>query len=1180
MVSSVAAVTDVPLCLQANINGHGARILIDTGASTDFVSTDFVRRHGLRFTPGAPVTVALPDGSTKTTTARVSARLADSAGFDGPIDFVAFDLVGYDAILGRTWLRKHRPQLDFGNWTVSARAELQAVFAAASPTVRAEPTLLSHRQAARQARSAEELLLVYVRPAADGATGTQGASGGTGTTGGTGASGSDGGSCFATSIEPRTARLVAEFADVFPDDLPGRPPARGDIDHRIDLEPGTRPPARAPYRLGFEMEDELKKQLRELIDKGFVQPSKSPYGAPVLFVKKKDGTLRMCVDYRALNSATIKNRYPLPNVDDLLNRLAGARVFSKLDLRSGYHQVRIAEGDEHKTAFRTQFGSFEFTVLPFGLTNAPATFMRMMNDALHDLDFVLIYLDDVLIFSATIEEHERHVQMVLQRLRDHKLFAKLSKCEFFRDSVEFLGHRVAADSILPMHGKVCAVTEWPVPRNVNELRGFLGLANYYRRFVKQFADVASPLTDLLRADRRFDWGPRQQRAFDALKQRLTQPPVLAPPTRHDDFRVRTDASDTAIGALLEQTDRHGKTQRVIAYWSRTLQPAERNYSAYERELLAVVCALRAWHHLSGKRFEVWSDHSTLQYLNTKAATGSKRELRWCESLSEFDFVVKYVPGGQNAAADALSRRPDRSAVVAALSTDAASVSAAITGRYVDAYRQDPQFASVYTRLQAGGRDNLGYHLRGQLLYTPTGQLCVPRGDTLRIDVLHELHDAPFAGHVGVRRTFELLRRQFYWRGFKRDVQRYVQQCGACQRNKPSNRAPAGLLQPLPIPERRWESVAMDLIIQLPPSAGFDAIVTFTDRLSKMVHFAPTVTTATAKDLATIFVNNVFRLHGMPRSIVSDRDSRFTGNFWEELMSLLGTKLAMSSAHHPQSDGQSERTNRTLEEALRSYISYDMSNWVQLLPLIEFAVNNAQQSSTGESPFFVNCGQHPLVPASLLTPTVKTECAVPAAGDFVERIHATLRDVKDRLHEAQQRQAQDADRHRRDVVFHPGDQVLLALDNFRTAYNSKRPAKKLQAQWTGPFAVVEAVGSSAYRLQLEDKLPRVHPVVHVSWIKQFHANTFEGRVQPPPAPVQFDDGTVEHVVERILDHKYDGRRRCWMFLVKWAGQHDDSSWEPRSNLDDEHGVNEQLLQYERDNAGKFTIPHGRSRGRNS
>jgi hypothetical protein len=280
-------------------------------------------------------------------------------------------------------------------------------------------------------------------------------------------------------------KLLTEYKDVFPDDLPGLPPER-EVDHQIDLKPGTAPTSRAPYRLGLDELEELKKQLQDLVDKGFIRPSTSPFGAPILFVKKKDGTLRMCMDYRALNENTIKNKYPLPNVDDLLDQLSGARYFSKIDLRSGYHQIRIAAGDEHKTAFRTRYGHYEFIVLPFGLTNAPATFMRLMNDVLRPyLDkFAVAFLDDVLIYSRTLEEHEQHVRLVLDVLRRQKLYAKLSKCEFFKDEIEFLGHKITADGARPLESKVSAVKTWPQPKNVSEVRGFLGLANYYRRFVR------------------------------------------------------------------------------------------------------------------------------------------------------------------------------------------------------------------------------------------------------------------------------------------------------------------------------------------------------------------------------------------------------------------------------------------------------------------------------------------------------------------------------------------------------------------------------------------------------------------------------------------------------------------------------------------------------------------------
>ncbi|GJU28034.1 putative reverse transcriptase domain-containing protein [Tanacetum coccineum] len=383
--------------------------------------------------------------------------------------------------------------------------------------------------------------------------------------------------------------IVSEFQDVFPEELPGIPPIR-DVEFNIELIPGAEPISKAPYRMAPIELKELKDQLQELLERGFIRPSVSPWGAPVLFVKKKDGSMRLCIDYRELNKITIRNRYPLPRIDDLFDQLQGAKHFSKIDLRSGYHQLRVKEQDISKTAFRTRYGHYEFLVMPFGLTNAPAVFMDLMNRVFHEfLDkFVIVFIDDILVFSKSKEEHEEHLRTVLQILRQEKLYAKFSKCEFWLSKVAFLGHIVSAEGITMDPAKVEAITKWPRPTSVTEVRSFLGLAGYYRRFVEGFSRLALPLTKLMRKGEKFVWNEEREKSFEELKQRLVSSPILTLPSGSGGFQIYSDASKKGLGCVLMQ---HGK---VIAYASRQLKPYEVNYPTYDLELAAVVFALKIW----------------------------------------------------------------------------------------------------------------------------------------------------------------------------------------------------------------------------------------------------------------------------------------------------------------------------------------------------------------------------------------------------------------------------------------------------------------------------------------------------------------------------------------------------------------------------------------------------------
>ena len=391
-----------------------------------------------------------------------------------------------------------------------------------------------------------------------------------------------------------------------------------------------------------------------MTEKGFIRPSVSPFGAPVLFVKKKDGSLRMCVDYRGLNKVTRKNSYPLPRIDDLFDQLQGARIFSKIDLRSGYHQVRVAEGDIPKTAFCTRYGHYESLVMPFGLTNAPATFMALMNNIFHPyLDkFILVYLDDILVYSKDMGEHTKHLRLVFQLLREHRLFAKMKKCEFGKTSVEYLGHEISEKRKEVEKEKVKAIMNWREPTCVKDVQSFLGLANYYRKLIKNFSEIAAPLTRLLRKDQPFFWTNEQSEAFTMLKITLSKAPVLKLPDPTSSFIMMTDASNIGIGAVLSQKE--GGRLRPVAFLSRKLKAAEENYAAHEKELLSIVYALQAWRiYLHNRNFDILTDHHPLVYLDTQP-TLSRRQARWLEYMQEFKYNIRYIKSSKNVAADALS----------------------------------------------------------------------------------------------------------------------------------------------------------------------------------------------------------------------------------------------------------------------------------------------------------------------------------------------------------------------------------------------------------------------------------------------------------------------------------------------------------------------------------------------
>jgi hypothetical protein len=967
--------------------------------------------------------------------------------------------------------------------------------------------------------------------------------------------------------------LVDEFTDVFPDDLPNELPPKRNVDFAIELENGHTPPSRPPYRLGHRELAELKKQLDELLEKGFIQPSVSPYGAPVLFVRKKDGTMRMCVDYRMLNKITIKNKYALPYIEELFDQLHGACVFSKIDLRSGYHQIRVREEDVPKTAFHTRYGHYEFRVLPFGLTNAPATFMRLMNDVLRPLldRCVVVFLDDILVYSKSKEEHVEHLRQVLQLLRENNLYGKASKCEFGANKVEFLGHYVSKDGIHTAADKIEAVKNWPLPTNVSEVRSFLGFTGYYRRFTKDYARIAQPLSALTQEGTEFNMEGKPTAAFRRLQESLINAPILRTVDPSLPFTVTTDASDYAIGAVLEQEDQIGR--RPVAYYSKTMNSAQRNWPAYDKELFAIMEATRVWKpYLSSAHFDVYTDHMPLKYLHNQTRL-PKRHVGYLDWLSQFDFEVHYKPGKLNTAADALSRRADLLTLNVAISIGAEE-------RYLkqirDGYDRDEFFTGVKSLLLGEGNgvnsdgrraqkqfrlgsDGLIYEMRRQ-----SPRVCLPRDDKLRQKVLRERHDAATAGHFGIEKTIANVQQSYWWPTIRKDVTQYVRSCDECQRNKPSQQKPAGLLQPLDVPTGRWQDIALDFIGPLPTSRRMNnAILVVVDRLTKRAHFIATTVNASAVETARLFVSNIFKLHGMPCRIVSDRDARFMSAFWKELLRILDAKHKPSTAFHPQTDGQTERTNRTLEQMLRHYVNHQQDDWDEWLPVMEFAYNSAEQSSIHMSPFYCDLGRQPRLPSTLVNGCDMHEVTmVDAAARFLERMQTILEEAQASMSEAQSKQAHYADQHRRKDAFEVGEQVLLSSEHITTEADRDRPSRKLNARFLGPFSIVEKKSEVVYKLDLPGNM-RISPVFHISKLKRYYSSPSKfgerGPSRPPPETI---DGQEEWTVERILSKRCRNNRT--QYLVKWGGYPtSEATWESEESLENAQEAVREFNERERD-----------------
>ncbi|GJQ96662.1 putative reverse transcriptase domain-containing protein [Tanacetum coccineum] len=956
---------------------------------------------------------------------------------------------------------------------------------------------------------------------------------------------------------------------------------------------------------------------KELLEKGFIRPSSSPWGAPVLFVKKKDGSFRMCIDYRELNKLTVKNRYPLPRIDDLFDQLQGSSVYSKIDLRSGYHQLRIREEDIPITAFRTRYGHYEFQVMSFGLTNAPAVFMDLMNRVCKPyLDkFVIVFIDDILIYSKNKEEHEKHLKIILELLKKEQLYAKFSKCDFWLESVQFLGHVINNKGVHVDPAKVEAIRNWSTPKTLTEknkkyewgteedetfqtLKQKLcsapiialpeGTKNFvkheenytthdlelgavvfvlrlwrhylygtkctvytkhkslqyildqkelnmrHRRWIELLSDydceiryhpgkanteamkeenvkaknLGRPIKPIfeIRSDgiqcfegriwlplfgglrdlimhesykSKYSIHPGSDKMYQDLKKlywwpkmkaeiatyvskcltcakvkaehqrpsglQLCSAPILALPEGTENFVVYCDASHKGYGAVLMQRE------KVIAYASRQLKKHEENYTTHDLELGAVVFALRLWrHYLYGTKCTVYTDHKSLQYILDQKEL-NMRQRRWIELLSDYDCEIRYHPGKANVVADALSRKDREPIRVRSLvMTVHTNLPERILNAQTDAMKEENVKA-----------ENLGrlikpiFETRSDGIQCFEGRIWLPLFGGLRDLIMHESHKSKYSIHPGSDKMYQDLKKLYWWPNMKAEIATYVSKCLTCAKVKAEHQKPSGLLQQPEIPEWKWEKITMDFISGLPRTpSGYDSIWVIVDRLTKSAYFLPMKKTDSIEKLAQLYLKEIICKHGVPTSIIFDRDNLFTLRFWKSLQEAMGTQLDMSTAYHPKTDGQSERTIQTLEDILRACVIDFGSSWDRHLPLVEFSYYNSYHASIKAAPFEALYGQ------KCRSPVCWSEVGDSqlTGPELVRETTKIIVQIKNRLLTARSRQKSYADVRRKLMEFQVGDMVML-------------------------FKIIEIIGPVAYKLELLDKLHGIHITFHVSNLKK-------------------------------------------------------------------------------------------------
>lgn len=1218
-------------------------------------------------------------------------------------------------------------------------------------------------------------------------------------------------------------REFEDFHDVFDMEQAGILADHSKFEHAIETTGD--PPFGPLYNLSQNELKVLKEYLEGALQRRWIQPSKSSAGAPVLFVPKKDGGLRLCVDYRGLNNLTKKNRYPLPLISETLDRLVGAKVFTKIDLKDAYYRLRIREGDEWKTAFRTRYGHFEYLVMPFGLANAPATFQAYINHALGDLlDCIcVVYLDDILIYSENEDEHTLHVRMVLERLRQYKLYANPKKCFFRTKEIDFLGFIVTPDGVRMEESRVTTITEWPLPTSVRELQVFLGFANFYRRFIAGYSQMSAPLSELLKGDtqaRTFEMTEDALAAFQALVTAFTTAPMLQHFNPSKPIRVEVDASGFAIGGAMSQPADDGddpsrRQYKPVAFFSRKLTPPEMNYETHDAELLAIVVAFKHWrHYLEGSTHQVVviTDHNNLKYfMTTKELNG--RQARWAEKLSRYDFVVEYRPGRRNPA-DGPSRRPDyntsrgergtyplsglqqklrtamphiddgvapevrlggvvlsgpqshkasgiegeidlmqgqtegergvrpqheklkartlgysenetrevrmrrvadvglsssqmeepsiewgnidpvarvmslfrqsiglkapdgskerthrenatdghisaqdsastelenndealgtrvkygtgtvwpsttsqntllgpseglgnergsqeelwhpenelmggrdgaqrapghivagttvvcrlhvpRSAIVSVVRTATAysEPSSTLYETILELQQGDAFAQNLKSDMQSGSYVNAGKEKGWRIdpggLLRRYDRVFVPCGSAARGEILYSAHDDPHSGHFGRKRTKTLLQRHWYWDTMTRDVNEYVDSCDICQRTKVKRHRPYGLLASLPIASRPWSEISMDFITDLPPSCGrdgraYDALLVIIDRYTKFARYFPCLKTITAEQLADLFIDEIYRQYGTPDGITSDRGSVFTSQFWSSLCWSLKVTRRLSTAFHPQTDGQTERQNQTIEHYLRCYSTWQQDDWVQMLGNAEFSYNNSAHATTGVSPFFALYGYHPNTGHFIEEEVPGGD--VPTARERGEEMVEMRKTLGEQLLSAAEYQSKWYDKKHKTMSYALGDWVMLSTKNLKQL----RPNTKLAHRFTGPFQITAIRGTQAYKLGLPLTM-KVHPTFHVSLLEPYQCRPGEDPADRPQAVEEEIDGEEEYEVEQILQSR-EVRGKC-QYLVRWVGWPPAyDQWLPESELENAKKLMEEFKVNEKRRQGVST-----------
>jgi len=857
--------------------------------------------------------------------------------------------------------------------------------------------------------------------------------------------------------------------------------------HKINTG-DAKPVKKMPFRTSPKEKEIITKEVQALLEKNIIRPSQSAWSTNIVLVRKKDGKHRVCIDFRGLNEVTKRDVYPIPRIDDILDTLNGAKYFISLDQANAYWSIPIEESDKDKTGFNSPIGLYEFNYLPFGLSNAPASFQRLMDLTLAGLNWqiCLTYLDDVLIYAKTYDELCKRLEIILKKLSDANLKLRLEKCKFGDTEVKYLGHIISERGIRPDDSKLEAIKLMKEPKTTKELKSFLGLISYYRKFIENCGKITAPLTRLLKKNVPFIWEEQHQETFEILKKKLLEKPILIHPDFSKPFILQTDACTEGIGAVLSQIK--DNQEHPVAYASRTLKSAEKNYGITELETLAVVEFVKHFRpYLYMQKVIVQTDHTAVKSVLQKS-NPSSRIARWGLALSGFELDIQPRKGTSNGNADALSRLPMQFSkpcfdieedtfyrpqqMINAIMPDIQQINIE--------QLQKQEYATVYQEI--ANKTNNEYKIQENILYKQINKelkMVIPT--CLQAELIKSYHDDPFAGHFNARKVIKLLSSKYYWPTLQKDVQRYTKLCEKCQINKPTRHKFKASLKPISV-NKPFERIAVDCMGPLPiTEKGNRFITVFIDYFSKYIEAFATQN-ITSETIANLFVTKIICRHGAPKILQSDKGSDFTSKLMEEITKLMNVKKIHTSAYHPIANGEVERANQTLMTRIRMYVDKGQADWDEHLSFATFATNINENSTTGYSPFEIIYGRKPNLPIDqALNYSIPITYVDLSAYDAEVKKHFTqaLNVIPKEINRAQEKYSRQYDKNTNNIDYKLNDLVLK-----ESQIVQKGKTAKLAPLYEGPYKIIKLNYPNITIQKISD--PLKIETIHVNRTKIFHS----------------------------------------------------------------------------------------------